>query len=123
MVVNFMFAVSVIEIVTRTDTFASDAVVQEHFGGLFDAMFTLFQIMTFDSWASIIRPIVAKMPIALPLFILHMGVTGIVLFNLMTAIVVRNALVELPRKDEEALAIRKVEAEKKKSEAVAIDVQ
>merc|ERR1719382_1892844 len=88
-VIHYMFGVAVVEIVAKSDTFADDETVQELFGDLQKAMYTLFQIMTFDSWPSIVRPIIFKMPETIPVFLLFVGIAGFVLFNLMTAIALR----------------------------------
>lgn len=59
-VVHFMFAVVVMETITTAPEFEEDAIVQNLFGSLFYTMFTLFQFMTFDSWAIVARPVSAK---------------------------------------------------------------
>jgi len=101
--VHFMFAVATLELVVKTEQFKDDPLVNEYFGGLLPAMFTLFQIMTFDSWAFIIRPIIYREPATAVLFFFFMGIAGIVLFNLMTAIVVKNSF-DAITEDEEAMA-------------------
>mmetsp|Transcript_7988 Transcript_7988/g.18542 ORF Transcript_7988/g.18542 Transcript_7988/m.18542 type:complete len:1070 (+) Transcript_7988:77-3286(+) len=110
-IVHFMFAVAVMETITKSDIFQgedpADLDVQRYFGTLSYSMFTLFQFMTFDSWALRARPIMFKMPEAAALFILFLGVAGIVLFNLMTAIVVKNAF-DAAEADEEAKAQQQV---------------
>lgn len=91
-VVHFMSAVVVMDFITKSELFREDFDnVQKRFGSLGWSMFTLFQCMTFDSWASIARPIIYKMPEAVVFFLLFLGISGIVLFNLMTAIVVKQA--------------------------------
>lgn len=111
-VVHFMFAVVVMETITTAPEFEEDAIVQNLFGSLFYTMFTLFQFMTFDSWAIVARPIIYKMPLALPIFFLFLGIAGIVLVNLMTAIVVKNAF-EAADADEEAKAQQQVQQQAK----------
>eukprot|EP00930_Biecheleria_cincta_P017866 TRINITY_DN1408_c0_g3_i1.p1 TRINITY_DN1408_c0_g3~~TRINITY_DN1408_c0_g3_i1.p1 ORF type:complete len:1031 (-),score=230.78 TRINITY_DN1408_c0_g3_i1:34-3126(-) len=110
--VHFMFAVLVMEIITKSETFADDPIVHAVFPDLFYTMFTLFQIMTFDSWAGIVRPIILKMPETTPIFGLFLGTAGIVLVNLMTAVVVKNAF-DAADADEEAKAHAQVVAEAK----------
>lgn len=110
--VHFMFAVLVMEIITKSETFKDDEIVAAVFPNLFYTMFTLFQIMTFDSWAGIVRPIVLKMPESTPIFGLFLGTAGIVLVNLMTAVVVKNAF-DAAEADEEAKAHAQVVAEAK----------
>merc|ERR1719188_2572628 len=116
-VIHYMFGVAVVEIVAKSDTFASDEVVQEMFGDLQKAMYTLFQIMTFDSWASIVRPIIFEMPETIPVFLLFVGIAGFVLFNLMTAIVVKNAF-DAASQDEEAVAQMKENDRKRQEQAL-----
>lgn len=102
--VHYMFAVATMELVVKTESFRNDPHVEEFFGGgLFASMFTLFQIMTFDSWAAIVRPIIYKEPATAVLFFFFIGIAGIVLFNLMTAIVVKNSF-DAITEDEEAMA-------------------
>ena len=55
-VVHFMSAVVVMETITKSELFEDDEVVQRLFGSLSYSMFTLFQFMTFDSWAFYARP-------------------------------------------------------------------
>lgn len=111
--VHFMFAVLVMEIIAKSETFKDDELVAAVFPNLFYTMFTLFQIMTFDSWAGIVRPIVLKMPASTPIFGLFVGTAGIVLVNLMTAVVVKNAF-DAAEADEEAKAHAQVAAEAKR---------
>jgi len=66
-------------------------------------MLTLFQVMTFDGWSGVIRPIVYKAPEAVFLLMLFIGIAGIMLGNLMTAIVVKNAF-DTSAADEELTA-------------------
>eukprot|EP00435_Cladocopium_sp_Y103_P076093 s5_g76.t1 len=111
-VVHFMSAVVVMETITKSPLFEEDEVVQRMFGSLSYSMFTLFQFMTFDSWAVVARPIIYAMPEAAIIFLLFMGIASIVLFNLMTAIVVKNAF-DASEADEEAKAQQQVAAQAK----------
>mmetsp|Transcript_46873 Transcript_46873/g.123884 ORF Transcript_46873/g.123884 Transcript_46873/m.123884 type:complete len:854 (+) Transcript_46873:110-2671(+) len=87
--VHWGFAVAVLETIVKSDTFAEDAEVQVLFGTQVSAMFTLFQIMTFDDWAKIVRPITDEMPVSNLLFVTFMMVAGILLVNVMTAVVIQ----------------------------------
>lgn len=111
-VVHFMSAVVVMETITKSPLFEEDEVVQRMFGSLSYSMFTLFQFMTFDSWAVVARPIIYAMPEAAIIFLLFMGIASIVLFNLMTAIVVKNAF-DASEADEEAKAQQQVQQQAK----------
>ena len=52
----------VLETVAKSEVFQNDALVQEHFGDMASAMFTLFQFMTFDSWNVVARRVTDAMP-------------------------------------------------------------
>lgn len=56
------------------------------------------------------RPIIYAMPEAAIIFLLFMGIASIVLFNLMTAIVVKNAF-DASEADEEMLGMRRISHE------------
>lgn len=101
--VNFTYSVLVLEMIVKSENFKDDEDVQYYFGNTLKSMFTLFQIMTLDSWSMIVRPIIVKAPEAMLLFGSFMGLAGIVLFNLMTAIVVQNAY-DASAEDMEAIA-------------------
>merc|ERR1719171_1601845 len=67
--------------------------VQEFFSGLDQSFFTLLQILTGDSWASgIARPILKVHPAMWVYFTIYIAVAVLVLLNLITAIIVENAL-------------------------------
>eukprot|EP00928_Gymnodinium_smaydae_P070209 TRINITY_DN54108_c0_g1_i1.p1 TRINITY_DN54108_c0_g1~~TRINITY_DN54108_c0_g1_i1.p1 ORF type:complete len:909 (-),score=158.18 TRINITY_DN54108_c0_g1_i1:315-3041(-) len=104
--IHFMFAVAMVDVVAKSDTFINDADVQEWFGSLMPAMFTLFQTMTVDSWAGKARPIMLAMPFTAVIFLLFIGIAGILLFNLMTAIIVKQSI-DAKEKDIEAVSIYK----------------
>lgn len=112
--VHFTFAVFILELVAKSDSFKDDETVQQYFGTTMQGMFSLFQLMTFDSWSGIVRPIVEKAPETVLIFGLFMGVAGIVLINLMTAIVVRNAY-DAGEGDLEAVLTAKLQENKKVS--------
>ena len=61
----------------------------ELFGGVGGAMFTLFQVMTFESWATAVaRPIMAVHSFAWIYFLVFILLTSITLLNVMVGIVV-----------------------------------
>ncbi|CAE6972823.1 pdxT [Symbiodinium natans] len=66
--------------------------VLENFGALDDAMFTLMQLFTFDSIASIYRPLIRQRPLLFFYFMTVLLVLSIALMNLVTAIMVEGAL-------------------------------
>ncbi|CAE8604094.1 unnamed protein product [Polarella glacialis] len=110
--VHFVFAVAIMETITKSELFQDDEVVLYRFGDLLITMFTLFQLMTFDNWASFVRPIMYKAPETGLIFFAFMGIAGIVLVNLMTAVVVKQAF-DSQEQDEEAAALLKVEEQAK----------
>eukprot|EP00927_Polykrikos_kofoidii_P016061 TRINITY_DN17204_c0_g1_i3.p1 TRINITY_DN17204_c0_g1~~TRINITY_DN17204_c0_g1_i3.p1 ORF type:complete len:741 (+),score=87.78 TRINITY_DN17204_c0_g1_i3:63-2225(+) len=60
-------------------------------GGVFAWMRTLVQVLTLDSWNSILRPLMEFSPSSWIFFYLYISVATIVLLNLVTAILVENA--------------------------------
>ena len=61
----------------------------ELFGGVGGSMFTLFQVMTFESWATAVaRPIMEIHPYAWVYFLVFILLTSITLLNVMVGIVV-----------------------------------
>ena len=61
----------------------------ELFGDIGGSMFTLFQVMTFESWATAVaRPIMAMYPYAWVYFLVFILLTAITLLNVMVGIVV-----------------------------------
>eukprot|EP00746_Dinoflagellata_sp_MGD_P133371 gnl/MRDRNA2_/MRDRNA2_67064_c0_seq1.p1 gnl/MRDRNA2_/MRDRNA2_67064_c0~~gnl/MRDRNA2_/MRDRNA2_67064_c0_seq1.p1 ORF type:complete len:501 (+),score=98.39 gnl/MRDRNA2_/MRDRNA2_67064_c0_seq1:2-1504(+) len=65
----------------------------EFFNGLDNAMWTLLQVMTADSWSSgIARPIMEVAPYMWVYFVAYIAVAMMVLMNLVTAIIVENAM-------------------------------
>jgi len=67
----------------------------EYFGSLTSALFTLFQIMTLESWSSgIARPIIHEMPLATIYFIIFILIATYTTLNIFIAIVV-NTMNEL----------------------------
>ena len=61
----------------------------ELFGGVGGSMFTLFQVMTFESWATAVaRPIMEMYPYAWAYFLVFILLTAITLLNVMVGIVV-----------------------------------
>mmetsp|Transcript_6687 Transcript_6687/g.14641 ORF Transcript_6687/g.14641 Transcript_6687/m.14641 type:complete len:913 (+) Transcript_6687:62-2800(+) len=120
--IHFVFGVAVVDLVAKSDKFSDPEGelyehVQYYFGSLASAMITLFQIMTFDSWGSIVRPIIQELPMSFPLFVFYAGVSGIVLFNMMTAIVVHEAF-ERVKTDVEAVDYWNHEKERKVKESL-----
>lgn len=71
----------------------------EYFGSLTESLFSLFQIMTLESWASgIARPIISEMPAATIYFIIFILIATYTTLNIFIAIVV-NTMNELHQKN------------------------
>lgn len=101
MIVFYIFAV------IGNNLFGSD--YPEYFGSLMGSLFTLFQIMTLESWASgIARPIITSSPLTAIYFVIFILIATYTTLNVFIAIVV-NTMNELHQKslDEEEENIKK----------------
>lgn len=83
---------------------------EDNFRNIWVSMITLVQFVTLDSIASIYRPMIERQPFLALYFMVTIIVIGIVLMNLITAVVVNGAL-EQASKDKEA---QRMEEDKKK---------
>ena len=73
--------------------YATIGYAQTYFQGLDDSMFTLLQVITGDTWASMVaRPVMEVRPHMQGFFILFVGVAMRVLLSQVTAVIVDNAL-------------------------------
>eukprot|EP00929_Paragymnodinium_shiwhaense_P120875 TRINITY_DN92942_c0_g1_i1.p1 TRINITY_DN92942_c0_g1~~TRINITY_DN92942_c0_g1_i1.p1 ORF type:complete len:652 (+),score=179.80 TRINITY_DN92942_c0_g1_i1:155-2110(+) len=83
----------------REDEFA-----QEHFGDVPKAVMTLFQTTTLDSWSSVARPLMKAAPRDAPrillVFIVVIMIATLVMLNLVTAVIVKNAFTRAQQDDE-----------------------
>merc|ERR1719409_2162137 len=100
--VLYIFALAATSLIGRPMTESEEAVL--YFGTVPSSMFTLFQIMTLDSWTSVVRPIAALQPWTTWFFIFFISVTVFVLVNLITAVIVQNAF-DCSNEDEADLAL------------------
>lgn len=103
--INYLFGILAVTIIGDSSAFHdSDETLREvhsYFWGLDESMFTLLQIVTGDSWASgIARPLLSIMPSLWFFFVGYFAVAGLVLMNLITAIIVDNAI-QMSKDDEE----------------------
>eukprot|EP00746_Dinoflagellata_sp_MGD_P161500 gnl/MRDRNA2_/MRDRNA2_88678_c0_seq1.p1 gnl/MRDRNA2_/MRDRNA2_88678_c0~~gnl/MRDRNA2_/MRDRNA2_88678_c0_seq1.p1 ORF type:complete len:639 (+),score=129.78 gnl/MRDRNA2_/MRDRNA2_88678_c0_seq1:75-1991(+) len=81
-----------------------DMEVHGYFNGLGSTMFTLLQVMTGDSWASgIARPAMKFQPAIWLFFILYVAVAMLVLLNLVTAVIVENAMANSKQDEKQKL--------------------
>lgn len=82
-----LFIIFYIFAIFGQNMFADD--FQELFGTLGGSMFTLFQVMTFESWATAVaRPVMDVYPLAWIYFLLFILLTSITVLNVMVGIVV-----------------------------------
>jgi voltage-gated sodium channel len=69
-------------------TFFRDVLDYEFFGSFHTSLFTLMQVVTFESWASqVARPVIAEIPWAWVYFISFIVVAALVILNLVVAVI------------------------------------
>merc|ERR1719194_40568 len=105
--VLFLFGVFAVDIIAKDEAFIHDDAVQDLFGTLDRAMFTLMQVMTLDSWTFIARPMMMKLRWVSLYFVALILLVVMVLLNLITAVIVENAF-SIVQEDEDA-ALREKE--------------
>jgi len=74
--------------------------------GILPLMFTLLQVLTLDSWTELVRNTMEYVPWCWMYYYLFVAIVVFVLMNLVTAIIVENALAN-SKKDEEAVVAEK----------------
>merc|ERR1719399_2621669 len=108
--VNYVFGVFAVLFIGDSNAYdrsiESERIAQDYFSGIWGTIFTLIQVMTGDSWASAVaRPVIAVQGIGMTLFFYtFVGVAMLVLLNLITAVIVDNALTIHAQDDEHRLA-------------------
>lgn len=75
-------------------------------------IYTLIQVLTTDSWTGISRPMEDVLPGAWVFFVSYIALASVVFLNLVTAVIVENAL-EHSKSDEETQLMHQEEASKK----------
>mmetsp|Transcript_78795 Transcript_78795/g.139079 ORF Transcript_78795/g.139079 Transcript_78795/m.139079 type:complete len:313 (-) Transcript_78795:215-1153(-) len=80
--------------------------LMEKTDGLMPLMFTLLQVLTLDSWSELVRDTMKYIPWCWMYYYLYVAIAVFVLMNLVTAIIVENALTN-SKKDEEAVVAEK----------------
>mmetsp|Transcript_60501 Transcript_60501/g.139555 ORF Transcript_60501/g.139555 Transcript_60501/m.139555 type:complete len:561 (+) Transcript_60501:265-1947(+) len=100
-------------VLTPCESYAVESVSTRYFEALAPAMFTLLQVMTGDSWCeAIARRVNEVQPIMWILFVAFVAAGTLVLLNLVTAVIVDNAL-EISKEDEqEQLRVKRLEEAK-----------
>jgi hypothetical protein len=78
-------------------------------GGIFPLMFTLVQVLTLDSWSSIARPLMTYVSWSWAYFCLYICIAVFVLMNLITSIIIDNAMKMSQTDADEVLAHRDME--------------
>lgn len=64
------------------------AALPEQFGSMGDSLFTLFQLMTLDDWANIVKPAMEAVPLALLFFLPFIILSTFVVLNLFIGVIV-----------------------------------
>lgn len=110
----FLFSIIGVDFIANDPAFIHDDGVQDLFGTLPQAMFTLLQVMTLDSWTFICRPMMKKVGWVALFYIALILLIVMVLLNLITAVIVENAFAIVQEDEEAALK----EKEKQKEEEI-----
>jgi len=121
LMILYIFGIAATELVGRRELFSEDEQAQELFGDPLRSMFTLFQLMTMDTWGyNIARPIMQKDWWMCLFFVVFIMIGVFVFWNLITAIVVENAM-NIANEDTQQKA-KDVEASKKQELKVLSDL-
>jgi voltage-gated sodium channel len=116
--VLYMFGIVATTIFVQMGAFdedpAADAMVKEYFNDVALSMFTLFQIMTLDSWTGISRPLQKVQFWTNIFFVIFISISVFLLMNLITAVIVDQAFAH-GQEDKAEIAAEK---EKEREEAL-----
>jgi hypothetical protein len=116
--VTYVFAVLGVVLISspikeRRETAASTPEEEEdlelltsYVDGIIPLMFTLIQVLTLDSWSGIVRALMKYLSWSWAYFYLYICIAVFVLMNLITAIIVDNAMT-MPRQDAEEAVIHR----------------
>mmetsp|Transcript_56519 Transcript_56519/g.103776 ORF Transcript_56519/g.103776 Transcript_56519/m.103776 type:complete len:539 (-) Transcript_56519:31-1647(-) len=114
--VLYFFAIMATSLMTRLSAFeepqSAKELTEENFGTVPESMFTLFQVMTLDSWTGLMRPLMDVHGWVVVFFVVFISVAEFMLMNLVTAVIVKNAF-ERSKEDKADLAAE-LEAQKEK---------
>lgn len=97
------------ESATATDDVEALAQLRMEFGGVDNLMYTLVQVLTLDSWNGIARPLVHYMTWTWLFFYSYIAIAVVVLMNLVTAVIVENALASSAKDAERQLALKEAQ--------------
>mmetsp|Transcript_28371 Transcript_28371/g.61737 ORF Transcript_28371/g.61737 Transcript_28371/m.61737 type:complete len:552 (+) Transcript_28371:86-1741(+) len=90
-IVIYMCAIFVTRV--ASEDAKTDETMDDHWGTVLRSMFTLFQVTTGDSWASVVaRPMVKRYPWMAIFFVLFIATTTFILLNLVVAMIVEHAV-------------------------------
>jgi voltage-gated sodium channel len=100
-------------------TFFSEVLPYEFFGSFHTALFTLMQVVTFESWASqVARPIIHEIPWAWLYFVSFIIVGSLVILNLVVAVILSYL-----GQDDEAERVEQMERLYKENQELKSDIQ
>eukprot|EP00930_Biecheleria_cincta_P096166 TRINITY_DN8803_c0_g1_i1.p1 TRINITY_DN8803_c0_g1~~TRINITY_DN8803_c0_g1_i1.p1 ORF type:complete len:554 (-),score=105.78 TRINITY_DN8803_c0_g1_i1:153-1793(-) len=94
MLVMYCFAVLLrILVDCKREPFTDWAQCDEMFGDILKTMYTLFQLLTLESWSMAIgRPLVTRQPALFIVLLLYLGATTFGLLNIIVGVIVENTL-------------------------------
>lgn len=87
-IVLLMLLIFYVASVMATKLFGDD--MAEHFGTMGTSLFTLFQLMTLDDWANIVKPVLETHPNALVFFLPFILIATFVVLNLFIGVIVES---------------------------------
>ncbi|CAE7026702.1 unnamed protein product [Symbiodinium natans] len=103
-VVLYMFSIFFVQLLLHSGLEfteeVQESVIDIHFLTVPEAMFTLFQCLTLDSWTSLSRPLQVGHPQIGILWVLYVAVACMVLNNLVIAVIVNNAFARAEQDEE-----------------------
>jgi len=121
LIILYVFAVAATELIGRRQIFLDDDHTQERFGNLLRSMFTMFQLMTMDTWGfDIARPVMKKDGALGLFFVAFVGIAVFIFWNLITAIIVENAFTIA--QSDSAHQAKEIEHQKKRDLKVLADL-
>jgi len=103
--VLYFFAIMATSLIGKQEAFRDNAIAQEYFGDVLLSMLSLFQVMTLDSWSSVVRELMEVQTWVVFFFVLFISIAVFVLMNLVTAIIVEHAFSN-GKADEQDRAVR-----------------
>merc|ERR550514_375112 len=92
------------------ETYEDFADCERMFGTIINAIFTLFQVITLESWAmAVVRPIFEVEPVFALFFVAYLFLTSFGLMNIVVGVIVDNTLETSKENDEKLAKIRERE--------------